>query len=195
MLAERDADQAARMRFPTIAEGEVRPCAKLNARPAMAPATTMTASNRSFLSSLAFMPPPPRCRRTIHGLRPDWRTACDDRYSMNVVSCAPSSATNTAISSAGSVLLAFAETRCVAPGGSKNDCPTLKVSTGPPAELRADFALGDIGGDRAGVPMRAGKSAGAVEHPHDRHALARHVRQARRRRSARPCRAPSPPDR
>ena len=54
------------------------------------------------------------------------------RHSMNVVSCAPSSATNTAISSAGSVLLALAETRCVASGGSKNDCPTLKVSTGPP---------------------------------------------------------------
>ena len=42
-------------------------------------------------------------------------------YSMNVVSCAPSSATNTAISSAGSVALAFADTRWVAPGGSKND--------------------------------------------------------------------------
>ena len=53
-------------------------------------------------------------------------------YSMNVVSGAPSSATNTAISSAGSVLLALAETRWVAPGGSKNDWPTLKVSTGPP---------------------------------------------------------------
>jgi hypothetical protein len=56
----------------------------------------------------------------------------DTRYSSNVVSCAPSSATNTAISSAGSVLLAFADTRWVAPGGSKNDWPTLKVSTGPP---------------------------------------------------------------
>src|SRR6266478_4563574 len=54
-------------------------------------------------------------------------------HSIKVVSCAPSSATNTAISSAGSVLLALAETRCVAPGGSKNDCPTLNVSTGPPA--------------------------------------------------------------
>ena len=52
--------------------------------------------------------------------------------SINVVSCAPSSATNTAISSAGSVLLALAETRWVAPGGSKKDWPTLKVSTGPP---------------------------------------------------------------
>ena len=57
----------------------------------------------------------------------------DDLHcSSNVVSCAPSSATNTAINSAGSVLLALAETRCVEPGGSKNDCPTLKVSTGPP---------------------------------------------------------------
>ncbi len=65
------------------------------------------------------------------GLRRAPRTAIRDRtgmrlhskalYSMNVVSCAPSSATNTAISSAGSVLLALAETRCVAPGGSKND--------------------------------------------------------------------------
>ncbi len=52
---------------------------------------------------------------------------------MNVVSCAASSATNTAISSAGSVLLALADTRWVAPGGSKNDWQTLKVSTGPPA--------------------------------------------------------------
>ena len=39
----------------------------------------------------------------------------------SVVSCAPSSATNTAINSAGSVMLALAETRCTAPGGSKND--------------------------------------------------------------------------
>src|SRR4029077_8971192 len=54
-------------------------------------------------------------------------------HSTNVVSCAPSSATNTAINSAGSVLLALAETRCTAPGGSKNDWPTLNVSTGPPA--------------------------------------------------------------
>jgi hypothetical protein len=46
---------------------------------------------------------------------------CFARYSMNVVSCAPSSATNTAINSAGSVLLAFADTRCVEPGGSKKD--------------------------------------------------------------------------
>src|SRR5260370_35079714 len=55
-----------------------------------------------------------------------------DGYSRNVVSCAPSSATNTAISSAGSVLLALAETRWVEPGGSKNDWPTLKVSPDPP---------------------------------------------------------------
>ena len=34
---------------------------------------------------------------------------------------------------AGSVMLALAETRCVAPGGSKNDWPTPNVSTGPPA--------------------------------------------------------------
>src|SRR5215203_6146328 len=51
----------------------------------------------------------------------------------SVVSCAPSSATNTAINSAGSVMLALAETRCTAPGGSKKDCPTANVSTGPPA--------------------------------------------------------------
>src|SRR5262249_32825853 len=50
----------------------------------------------------------------------------------SVVSCAPSSATKIAISSAGSVLLALAETRCVEPGGSKKDWPTLNVSTGPP---------------------------------------------------------------
>ena len=47
--------------------------------------------------------------------------ACGKFYSMNVVSCAPSSATNTAINSAGSVLLALADIRWVAPGGSKND--------------------------------------------------------------------------
>jgi hypothetical protein len=35
----------------------------------------------------------------------------DRRYSISVVSCAPSSATNTAINSAGSVLLALAETK------------------------------------------------------------------------------------
>ena len=37
----------------------------------------------------------------------------DRRYSISVVSCAPSSATNTAINSAGSVLLALAETRVI----------------------------------------------------------------------------------
>jgi hypothetical protein len=41
--------------------------------------------------------------------------------SMRVVNCAPSSATKIAINSAISVLLALAETRCIAPGGSKND--------------------------------------------------------------------------
>jgi cytochrome P450 len=69
------------------------------------------------------------------GYKPDWQVwpipkprdglrvtlAGLSGHSINVVSCAPSSATNTAISSAGSVLLALAETRCVAPGGSKND--------------------------------------------------------------------------
>lgn len=40
--------------------------------------------------------------------------------SMRVVNCAPSSATKTAISSAHSVLLALADTRCIVPGGSKN---------------------------------------------------------------------------
>jgi hypothetical protein len=53
--------------------------------------------------------------------------------SMKVVSVAPSSATKTAMSSAGSVELAFSEMRWVAPGGSKKLSPTLKVSTGPPA--------------------------------------------------------------
>ena len=47
-------------------------------------------------------------------------------------------------------------------------------------ELRADFALGDIGGDRAGMPVRAGKPAGTIEHAHDGDALARHVRQRMR---------------
>ena len=41
--------------------------------------------------------------------------------SIRVVNCAPSSATKTAINSAQSVLLALAETRWIAPGGSKND--------------------------------------------------------------------------
>src|SRR3954471_10069903 len=53
-------------------------------------------------------------------------------YSNSVVSWAPSSATNTAINSAGSVVLALAETRWVEPGGSKKDWPTPNVSTGPP---------------------------------------------------------------
>jgi len=46
------------------------------------------------------------------------------------------------------------------------------------AELRADFAFGDIGGDGARMPMRAGKSAGTIEHPHDRDTLARYIRQS-----------------
>jgi hypothetical protein len=52
--------------------------------------------------------------------------------SSKVVSAAPSSATKTAINSAGSVVLAFAETTWVEPGGSKNVCPTVNVSRGPP---------------------------------------------------------------
>jgi hypothetical protein len=42
-----------------IEEYEVRPCAKLTPSPAIVPITTMTASKRSFPSSLAFMPSPP----------------------------------------------------------------------------------------------------------------------------------------
>src|SRR5882762_3881768 len=34
-------------------------------------------------------------------------------------------------------------------------------------KLRADFAFGDVSGDGAGMAMRAGKSAGPVEHPLD----------------------------
>src|SRR6188472_1801075 len=45
------------------------------------------------------------------------------------------------------------------------------------AKLRADLAPGDVGGDRARMPMRTGKSAGSVEHAYDRHTLTRHVRQ------------------
>ncbi len=72
------------------------------------------------------------------GGRPDqatrfffWLLSCRYR-SRRVVNPAPSSATKTAISSAGSVLLALAEMRWIAPGGSKNDCPTPNVSSGPP---------------------------------------------------------------
>ena len=68
---------------------------------------------------------------TLRFAHPTIRVAAN--YFTSVVSCAPSSATNTAINSAGSVMLALAETRCTAPGGSKNDCPTPNVSTGPPA--------------------------------------------------------------
>src|SRR5258708_23779018 len=69
-----------------------------------------------------------------------------------VVSSAPSSATNTAISSAGSVLLALAETRCVAPGGSKNDCPTLNVSTAPPANCERISPLAISAGTETPCP-------------------------------------------
>jgi hypothetical protein len=61
--------------------------------------------------------------------------------SRRVVNSAPSSATKTAISSAGSVLLALAETRCIAPGGSKNDCPTSNVSRGPPLSCERTWPL------------------------------------------------------
>ncbi len=43
---------------------------------------------------------------------------------------APSSATKTAMSSAGSVVLAFSEMRWIGPGGSKKLLPTLKVYRG-----------------------------------------------------------------
>ena len=56
---------------------------------------------------------------TLRFAHPTIRVAAN--YFTSVVSCAPSSATNTAINSAGSVMLALAETRCTAPGGSKND--------------------------------------------------------------------------
>jgi hypothetical protein len=124
----------------------VRPIAKLIASSATVPTMMTAASNRSFRSSPAFVEllpasrqlglhrTPPRCAgHRVGMLSASFRgRASRCRYSMNVVSCAPSSATNTAISSAGSVLLALAETRCVESGGSKNDCPTLNVSTGPP---------------------------------------------------------------
>src|SRR5258708_37666140 len=44
-------------------------------------------------------------------------------------------------------------------------------------KLRADLAFTDIGGNRARMPMRAGKSAGTIEHAPDRDALARHLPQ------------------
>jgi hypothetical protein len=51
-----------------IAEGDVRPLAETKAMPPTALATAMTASNRSFLSSLAFMPAPALpWAPTIHG--------------------------------------------------------------------------------------------------------------------------------
>src|ERR1700738_4282128 len=133
-----EADISSPYEAPTVKEvGEIRPCTTLYAIPAMTPATMTAARDRSFLSSLAFIPTAPALSSplTIHGRgqRHDAWSAARHHYSTKVVSCAPSSATNTAISSAVSVALAFADTRCVAPGGSKNDCPTLKVSTGPPA--------------------------------------------------------------
>ena len=78
---------------------------------------------------------------------------------MNVVSCAPSSATNTAISSAGSVMLALAETRWGRPAAEER-LADLEGLDRTAAELRADLALGDVGGDRARMAMRAGNPPG-----------------------------------
>src|ERR1700730_12746042 len=81
---------------------------------------------------------PHRCEanqslRAPIGVRTPCRMTALAAYgSSKVVSAAPSSATKTAINSAGSVVLAFAETTRVEPGGSKNVCPTVNVSSGPP---------------------------------------------------------------
>ena len=88
------------------------------------------------------------CREMVGSLRFSPPTNLRVHFT-SVVSCAPSSATNTAINSAGSVMLALAETRCVAPGGSKKDCPTLERLDRSAGQLRTNFALGDIRGDRA----------------------------------------------
>src|SRR5689334_8415108 len=48
-------------------------------------------------------------------------------------------------------------------------------------KLRTDLALGDIGGDGAGMLVRGRKSTGTVEDADDGDALARHVRQGVRR--------------
>jgi len=44
-------------------------------------------------------------------------------------------------------------------------------------KLGPDLALRDVGGHRARMTMRAAKTSGAIEHPHDCHPFAGHVRQ------------------
>src|SRR5580692_875977 len=48
----------------------------------------------------------------------------------------------------------------------------LEDFDGSAGQLRADLALGDIGGDRARVPMWRGETSRAIEYPHDGDALA-----------------------
>src|SRR6185437_2229694 len=59
----------------------------------------------------------------------------------------------------------------------KERLPHLERLDRAAAKLRADFAPGDVGGDRTGMAMRAGKSARAIEYTHDDDTLARHIRQ------------------
>lgn len=100
-------------------------CRTLSACPACWRACTTMSPMPRWSGSM--MPATARCNRIQR-----WSIARSAiSYGSSVVSCAPSSATKIAISSAGSVVLALAETMCFVPGGSKKDWPTLKVSTGP----------------------------------------------------------------
>src|ERR1700733_8379955 len=160
--------------MPTLAN---RPCGTLKATPAMAPLATTTTKVRSFLSSRASM--------LIAPIAADVTLSDDAGRLHDAGNCA-------ALFHERRELRAlirhehrdqFRRLGVAGVGGNQMDgagrleegLSDFEGLDDTARQLRADFALGDIGGDGAGMPVRAGEAAGTIEHPHDGHAFARHV--------------------
>src|SRR5450759_182288 len=135
----------------------------------MAPITltaTTTPSNRSFLSSLASMP-------LIHALPCDGRSLFDKSRKLRAL---VGHEHRDQFGGFGVAGICRDQMRC--PRRLEEGLPDLESLNGTARKLRADLTPGDISGDRTRVPVRAGKSAGAIEHARDRDPLARHIRQS-----------------
>src|SRR5205823_5104341 len=162
-----------------------RPCKRLKTIPAIAPLAKTTANIRSFLSSLAFILTAPRRSDyppatpvdRIHrmGSR-DGRSLLDKRGELRALVGHEHRDQFGGLGVAG-----IGRDQMHGAGRLEEGLPDPKGLDRTARQLRADFALGDIGGDRTGMPVRRREPAGAIEHAHDRHALARHVRQRMRR--------------
>jgi hypothetical protein len=96
---------------------------------------------------------------------------------MNVVSCAPSSANEHGDQFRRFGIAGIGRDQMGRAGWLKEGLADLERLERAAAELRAAFALGNVGRHRTCMPMRARETSGAVGHAHDGDPLARHVRQ------------------